>query len=116
MTWEGLPRAVAQPLLPDRLSRDRGTADQAQDQGYGPVTDLTGRLIPNLVMTGASQEHGTLTARDGADLPDLPVSTRLDTCRTTPAPPPRGSTATTSWPCCFAAVAQAWFGMCPAGC
>lgn len=59
------------------MSRDRGTADQAQDQGYGLVTDLTGRLIPNLVMTGASQEHGTLTARDGADLPDLPVGTRL---------------------------------------
>lgn len=59
------------------LSRDRGTAAQPQDQGYGLVTDLTGRPIPGLVMTGASQEHGTLTARDGAPLPDLPVGTRL---------------------------------------
>ncbi|MFI9808618.1 DSD1 family PLP-dependent enzyme [Streptomyces sp. NPDC052301] len=59
------------------LSRDRGTAAQAQDQGYGLVTDLDGRLIPGLVMTAASQEHGTLTARDGAHLPDLPVGTRL---------------------------------------
>ncbi|MFD5793392.1 alanine racemase [Streptomyces diastatochromogenes] len=59
------------------MSRDRGTAAQPQDQGYGLVADLTGRLIPGLVMTGASQEHGTLSARDGALLPDLPVGTRL---------------------------------------
>ncbi|MEV7688884.1 DSD1 family PLP-dependent enzyme [Streptomyces bungoensis] len=59
------------------LSRDRGTSAQPQDQGYGLVTDLAGRPIPGLVMTGASQEHGTLTARDGAPLPDLPVGTRL---------------------------------------
>lgn len=59
------------------MSRDRGTAAQAQDQGYGLVTDMAGHLIPNLVMTAASQEHGTLTARDGTDLPDLPVGTRL---------------------------------------
>ncbi|MFD5270860.1 DSD1 family PLP-dependent enzyme [Streptomyces sp. NPDC058335] len=59
------------------MSRDRGTAVQAQDQGYGLVTDLAGNLVPGLVMTAASQEHGTLTARDGAHLPDLPVGTRL---------------------------------------
>ncbi|MEU9062411.1 DSD1 family PLP-dependent enzyme [Streptomyces sp. NPDC048430] len=59
------------------MSRDRGTAAQAQDQGYGLVTDLTGHPIPNLVMTAASQEHGTLTARNGAGLPDLPIGTRL---------------------------------------
>lgn len=59
------------------MSRDRGTAAQAQDQGYGLVTDLTGGLIPDLVMTAASQEHGTLTVRDGARLPELPIGTRL---------------------------------------
>ncbi|WP_327259753.1 DSD1 family PLP-dependent enzyme [Streptomyces sp. NBC_01240] len=59
------------------MSRDRGTTVQAQDQGYGLVLDLAGNPIPNLVMSAASQEHGTLTARDGADLPDLPVGTRL---------------------------------------
>ncbi|SDO05631.1 D-serine deaminase, pyridoxal phosphate-dependent [Streptomyces sp. cf386] len=59
------------------MSRDRGTAGQAQDQGYGLVTDLDGTLVPGLVMTAASQEHGTLTVRDGARLPDLPVGTRL---------------------------------------
>ncbi|MDH6437715.1 D-serine deaminase-like pyridoxal phosphate-dependent protein [Streptomyces sp. SAI-144] len=59
------------------MSRDRGTAAQAQDQGYGLVSDLDGNLVPDLVMTAASQEHGTLTARDGARLPDLPIGTRL---------------------------------------
>ncbi|MEU4930061.1 alanine racemase [Streptomyces yokosukanensis] len=59
------------------MSRDRGTAAQAQDQGYGLVADLAGNLVPGLVMTAASQEHGTLAARDGAVLPDLPVGARL---------------------------------------
>ncbi|MEU1947988.1 DSD1 family PLP-dependent enzyme [Streptomyces sp. NPDC020125] len=59
------------------MSRDRGTAAQPQDQGYGLVTDLDGHPIPGLVMSAASQEHGTITARDGATLPDLPVGTRL---------------------------------------
>ncbi|MFB7506825.1 DSD1 family PLP-dependent enzyme [Streptomyces broussonetiae] len=59
------------------MSRDRGTSAQPQDQGYGLVADLDGTLIPGLVMSAASQEHGTLTARDGAVLPDLPVGTRL---------------------------------------
>lgn len=59
------------------MSRDRGTAGQARDQGYGLVTDLDGRVIEELVMSAASQEHGTLTARDGLALPNLPVGTRL---------------------------------------
>ncbi|MFE6409968.1 alanine racemase [Streptomyces sp. NPDC057837] len=59
------------------MSRDRGTAAQPLDQGYGLVTDLAGTPIPDLVMTAASQEHGTLTTRDGAPLPDLPLGTRL---------------------------------------
>jgi D-serine deaminase-like pyridoxal phosphate-dependent protein len=59
------------------MSRDRGTAHQTIDQGYGLVTDLNGNLIPNLLMSGASQEHGILSTRDGSPLPDLPVGTRL---------------------------------------
>ncbi|MEU5272500.1 DSD1 family PLP-dependent enzyme [Streptomyces hygroscopicus] len=59
------------------MSRDRGTAGQPQDQGYGLVTDLNGTLLGNLVMTAASQEHGTLTTRDGTTPPDLPIGTRL---------------------------------------
>ncbi|MFJ7078566.1 hypothetical protein [Streptomyces sp. NPDC098781] len=47
------------------MSRDRSTADQTVDQGYGLVTDLNGTLIRNLIMSAASQEHGTLITRDG---------------------------------------------------
>nr|WP_225954984.1 alanine racemase [Kibdelosporangium phytohabitans] len=57
-------------------SRDRGTAVQAVDQGYGLVADLTGNLIPGLVMTGASQEHGILAVRTGP-VADIPLGTRL---------------------------------------
>jgi D-serine deaminase-like pyridoxal phosphate-dependent protein len=56
------------------MSRDRGTANQPTDQGYGLVADLDGNLIPHLVMSAASQEHGTLTSRDSTA---LPVGTRL---------------------------------------
>ena len=60
-------------------SRDRGTAVQDVDQGYGLVTALDGTPYADLIMTGASQEHGTLAVRDGSpyELPDLPVGTRL---------------------------------------
>ncbi|ANZ41567.1 alanine racemase [Lentzea guizhouensis] len=58
-------------------SRDRGTQAQAVDQGYGLVADVHGRLVPGLLMTGASQEHGVLSTRDGSPVPDLPIGTRL---------------------------------------
>ena len=60
-------------------SRDRGTAQQRADQGYGLVADLDGHLYPDLLMTGASQEHGVLSIRPGspAGLPDLPLGTRV---------------------------------------
>ncbi len=61
------------------MSRDRGTAAQAVDQGYGLACDLAGRPYPDLVMIGANQEHGILALRPGSDatLPDLAVGTRL---------------------------------------
>ncbi|MBY8848340.1 alanine racemase [Saccharothrix sp. MB29] len=60
-------------------SRDRGTARQPVDQGYGLVADLDGTPYPDLLMTDASQEHGTLSVRPGsaAALPELPVGTRV---------------------------------------
>lgn len=60
-------------------SRDRGTADQKVDQGYGIVTDLAGEVIEDLLMTGASQEHGVLSMRLGSSrpLPELPIGTRV---------------------------------------
>jgi len=60
-------------------SRDRGTSGHRVDQGYGLVAQLDGPLYPDLVMTDASQEHGTLTIREGSrsTLPELPVGTRV---------------------------------------
>ncbi|MBM9468729.1 DSD1 family PLP-dependent enzyme [Nakamurella leprariae] len=61
------------------MSRDRGTAAQPVDQGYGVVLDLSGRVLGDLIMTGASQEHGVLSMRPGSGtpLPELPIGTRL---------------------------------------
>ena len=61
------------------MSRDRGTAKQPVDQGYGLVCDEAGVPIPDLVMTAANQEHGIVAHRSGdpARTPPLPVGTRL---------------------------------------
>ncbi len=61
------------------MSRDRGTASQAVDQGYGLACDVDGRVIPDLIMASTNQEHGVITMRpnSGATLPDLPVGARL---------------------------------------
>jgi D-serine deaminase-like pyridoxal phosphate-dependent protein len=61
------------------ISRDRGTASQRVDQGYGVVCDLDGEIIPDLIMRAASQEHGTLSQRpgSGANLPNLPVGSMV---------------------------------------
>jgi D-serine deaminase-like pyridoxal phosphate-dependent protein len=61
------------------LSRDRGTQRQAVDQGYGLVCDIQGRLIDDLVVINANQEHGVIARRDGAPLQgsDFPVGARL---------------------------------------
>ena len=48
------------------LSRDRGTAAQRIDQGYGLVCDLSGKLYPDLIVAQASQEHGILAIRSGS--------------------------------------------------
>jgi D-serine deaminase-like pyridoxal phosphate-dependent protein len=61
------------------LSRDRGTARQAVDQGYGVVCDRAGRPYPDLIVRDANQEHGILAVRTGsaAALPDLPIGAKL---------------------------------------
>ena len=61
------------------MSRDRGTANQKVDQGYGLVCDVEGRPIDGLWMSSANQEHGIISARDGhaLNLDDFPVGTRL---------------------------------------
>lgn len=61
------------------LSRDRGTAKQKVDQGYGVVCDVDGQPIPDLIVAQANQEHGVLAHRGGdpAKTPMLPVGTLL---------------------------------------
>lgn len=61
------------------LSRDRGTAPQAVDQGYGLACDIAGRPYPDLIVRDANQEHGIVAVRKGAaaGMPDLPVGARL---------------------------------------
>lgn len=61
------------------MSRDRGTARQAVDQGYGLVLDVDGRALPGWWMADANQEHGILARRDGApaDLARFPVGSRV---------------------------------------
>ncbi|MDT9598237.1 DSD1 family PLP-dependent enzyme [Sphingosinicella rhizophila] len=61
------------------LSRDRGTAGQEVDQGYGLVCDLDGIPYPDLVVVDTNQEHGVVSLRAGssASLPDLPIGAHI---------------------------------------
>lgn len=60
------------------MSRDRGTADQAVDYGYGQVCDLDGRPIAGATLVGANQEHGIVSiagSEPAAITGRLPVGT-----------------------------------------
>ncbi len=61
------------------MSRDRGTAGQAVDQGYGLVCDIDGKPLDDLVLVGANQEHGIVAHRSGRieGALHLPVGTQL---------------------------------------
>ena len=62
------------------MSRDRGTAKQKHDFGYGQACDLEGRAIEGYVLSGANQEHGILSLADGTatDIVErFPIGTRL---------------------------------------
>ncbi|HVJ53310.1 MAG TPA: DSD1 family PLP-dependent enzyme [Aliidongia sp.] len=61
------------------MSRDRGTAKQPVDQGYGVACDLDLKPYADLIMVDANQEHGLLAIRPGgtAALPDLPLGARV---------------------------------------
>lgn len=61
------------------MSRDRGTARQSVDQGYGIACDIDGRPYPDLIMVEANQEHGVLAIRPGsaAALPHLDIGTSI---------------------------------------
>jgi D-serine deaminase-like pyridoxal phosphate-dependent protein len=61
------------------MSRDRGTAKQPVDQGYGLVCDADGRPMADLIVAEANQEHGIVAPRPGkdVDLAAFPVGTLL---------------------------------------
>lgn len=63
------------------MSRDRGTQRQKIDYGYGAVCDVMGRVIDGLFVSGANQEHGIVSRRDGAADPGVvqrfPIGTKL---------------------------------------
>lgn len=61
------------------MSRDRGTAKQPVDQGYGIVCDIEGKPYPDLIVADANQEHGIITVRPGSDgtLPPLKIGDRV---------------------------------------
>ena len=62
------------------MSRDRGTARQGQDFGYGQVCTLAGEPIADYLLSAANQEHGILSRIDGPDrqiAERFPIGTRL---------------------------------------
>jgi D-serine deaminase-like pyridoxal phosphate-dependent protein len=48
------------------MSRDRGTAAQPLDQGYGLVCDANGKPLADLIVIDANQEHGIIAPRPGS--------------------------------------------------
>ncbi len=61
------------------LSRDRGTAKQAVDQGYGLACDAAGRPLDDLIVADTNQEHGIVARRGGGpiDAARFPVGSQL---------------------------------------
>jgi len=61
------------------LSQDQGTARQAVNQGYGVVCDMEGRVMDDLIVSSANQEHGILSTRSGSRrrLPEIAIGTKL---------------------------------------
>lgn len=61
------------------LSRDRGTASQAIDYGYGQVCSEDGRILPGILVLDAQQEHGIIGLRSGSDVdfPELAIGSRI---------------------------------------
>ncbi len=61
------------------MSRDRGTAAQPVDQGFGLVCDVNGNALTDYIVVSANQEHGIVAHRDGATgkALNLPVGSQL---------------------------------------
>jgi D-serine deaminase-like pyridoxal phosphate-dependent protein len=60
------------------LSKDRGTAEQPVDRGYGLVARARdGAVIPGLRVAACSQEHGVIELPGSLDFDAFPVGSRL---------------------------------------
>lgn len=63
------------------MSRDRGTAGQRPDYGYGLVCGLDGRPLKDgtVLVKGANQEHGIIESTGSAplDLEEFPIGSRV---------------------------------------
>lgn len=61
------------------MSRDRGTAAQPIDQGFGLVCDINGNSMDDYILVSANQEHGIIAHRDGTagKALDMVVGTQL---------------------------------------
>jgi len=62
------------------MSRDRGTAQQKHDYGYGQVCDQDGNVLEGYIMVGANQEHGILANAGSPDqdiVSKFPIGTVL---------------------------------------
>jgi D-serine deaminase-like pyridoxal phosphate-dependent protein len=57
------------------MSRDRGTAKQARDYGYGAVCDLQSGMIEGYTVAAANQEHGIISRTEGPS--DGDIATRF---------------------------------------
>ena len=62
------------------MSRDRGTAKQKHDYGYGQVCRMDGTVLDGHVLSGANQEHGIVSLAQGVDADiaqRFPIGSRL---------------------------------------
>ncbi len=50
------------------LSRDRGSASQKVDQGYGLVCNVEGEPLTDLIVSSTNQEHGIIADHGGKEL------------------------------------------------
>jgi D-serine deaminase-like pyridoxal phosphate-dependent protein len=56
------------------LSRDRGTAGQRVDQGYGVVCGIDGSVQDDMIVIDTNQEHGIIAQRKGTLFDDAPFA------------------------------------------
>lgn len=59
------------------LSKDRSTATQPHDRGFGLVTDVHGLPHPGLTVEAVHQEHGRLAGPGGVPYAVIPIGSRV---------------------------------------